>query len=298
MHHLVAGGHVYVAQPPLFRVRNCKDVYYVQTEEEMKEQLLEKGLTDAVFEPGDGRRVSGAEMAQLCRTLASIEDALTALERRGLNLNAHAQRMDVQSGKLPMFHVFLGRQEHWFATRAELDAFLQAQEQAAGGELSVGEALAPGANGRGDENGAAAQLHITELHEVRSINAGLAELARMGFDIQALIRQERTGIEEPRYILRRGDSVIPLEDLRGLLAAVRAAGEKGLQVTRFKGLGEMNAEELRDTTLDPAHRTLVQVSMQDAGAADEMFRVLMGDKVEPRREFIEKHALEVRNLDV
>ena len=120
----------------------------------------------------------------------------------------------------------------------------------------------------------------------------------MGFDIETLIPQDRTGIEAPRYMLRRGDNEIPLEDLRGLLPAVRAAGEKGLQITRFKGLGEMNAEELRDTTLDPANRTLLQVTMHDAGAADEMFRVLMGDKVEPRREFIEKHALDVRNLDV
>ena len=89
-----------------------------------------------------------------------------------------------------------------------------------------------------------------------------------------------------------------LDDLRGLLPAIRSAGEKGLTITRFKGLGEMNAEELRETTLDPANRTLVRVTMQDLGAADDMFRVLMGDKVEPRREFIEKHALEVRNLDV
>ena len=95
-----------------------------------------------------------------------------------------------------------------------------------------------------------------------------------------------------------GENIVRLEDLRGLLTAVRAAGEKGMQITRFKGLGEMNAEELRETTLDPENRTLSQVTMQDAGAADEMFRVLMGDKVEPRREFIEKHALEVRNLDV
>jgi DNA gyrase subunit B len=90
------------------------------------------------------------------------------------------------------------------------------------------------------------------------------------------------------------DSEIPLADLRSLLPAIRAAGEKGLQVTRFKGLGEMNAEELRETTLDPANRTLIQVGMRAAGAADDMFRILMGDKVEPRREFIEKHALEVR----
>ncbi len=105
-------------------------------------------------------------------------------------------------------------------------------------------------------------------------------------------------MEEPRYRLRRGELVTGLEDLRGLLAAVRAAGEKGLQITRFKGLGEMNAEELRQTTLDPANRTLLQVKMDDASAADDLFRILMGDKVEPRREFIEKHALEVRNLDV
>jgi DNA gyrase subunit B len=100
--------------------------------------------------------------------------------------------------------------------------------------------------------------------------------------------------------LRRGDSEVPLEDLRGLLSAVREAAQKAerLQITRFKGLGEMNAEELRDTTLDPSHRTLVKVTMADAGAADDMFRILMGDNVEPRREFIEKHALDVRNLDV
>ena len=120
----------------------------------------------------------------------------------------------------------------------------------------------------------------------------------MGFEIDSLIPQERTGVEEPRYLLRRGESATGLEDLRGLLTAIRAAGEKGLQVTRFKGLGEMNAEELRETTLDPANRTLIQVTMEDAGAADDLFRILMGDKVEPRREFIEKHAMEARNLDV
>ena len=120
----------------------------------------------------------------------------------------------------------------------------------------------------------------------------------MGFDIQSLLRQDRTGTDQPRYTLRRGENAIGLGDLRGLLAAVRAAGEKGLTITRFKGLGEMNAEELRETTLDPANRTLLQVTMPDAGEADSLFRVLMGDKVEPRREFIEKHALDVKNLDV
>jgi len=142
------------------------------------------------------------------------------------------------------------------------------------------------------------QLVVVDLHEVRSINSALKELEGMGFGIDALLPVDRTGSEAPRYTLRRGDNEIGLEDLRGLLTAVRRAGEKGLSITRFKGLGEMNAEELRDTTLDPANRTLLRITMADAAAADDLFRVLMGEQVEPRREFIERHALDVKNLDV
>ena len=333
MYQLVSCGHIYVAQPPLFRVKVRKEVYYVQTEEEMKEQLMNRGLQDVTFDPSDGRTIEGDQMTQLCNTLANTEQALLALERRGVGLRTHSERVDVVTGKLPVFHVFVGHDEYWFTTRQDLDAFLRQLEEERGGELEVdnGEpGSSEGVSGEtdsesegtdasgpentgvegGDAQDASAQdgdadngeptehLHITELHEVRTINAGLKDLADMGFDLQSLLPQERTGEETPRYILRRGEIEIPVNDLRGLLAAVRAAGEKGLQITRFKGLGEMNAEELRETTLDPENRTLIRVTMRDAGAADDMFRVLMGDKVEPRREFIEKHALDVRNLDV
>ena len=299
MFDLVKAGHVYVAQPPLFRVRRRKETYYIQTEEEMKAQLLEAGLADAVFEPGDGRTIQGKEMEHLCRRLTALEESLIALERRGVSLRAHAARQDSETGRLPVYHVFLGQQEHWFSTRKNLDEFLAQQQTQTGAELKVSDQPDGNGEANGEGNGTPARrLRIVELHEVRSINSQLAELRKMGFEIDALIAQERTGLEEPRYRLRRGESVTGLEDLRGLLAAVRAAGEKGLQVTRFKGLGEMNADELRDTTLDPANRTLLKVTMEDAGEADQLFRVLMGDKVEPRREFIEKHALEVRNLDV
>jgi len=301
MYDLVKGGHVYVAQPPLFRVRRKKEIYYIQTEDEMKTQLLEHGLRDAVFEPGDGRTIRGKQMERLCRTLAALEESLLALERRGISLRAHATRQDAETGKLPVYHVFLGHRENWFTSRPQLEAFVAEQERVTGQELKLEDAPLETEDGReeGDGNGhAARRLHIVELHEVRSINNQLAELHEMGFEIDSLIPQERTGLEEPRYMLRRGEMETGLEDLRGLLAAVRAAGEKGLTITRFKGLGEMNAEELRQTTLDPEHRTLLQVTMEDAGGAAELFRVLMGDKVEPRREFIEKHALEVRNLDV
>ncbi len=305
MYDLVARGHVYVAQPPLFRVRKGKKVTYVQTEEEMKEQLLSLGLGESVFDPGDGRLIEGEQMAQLVKTLAALEEALVALERRGIGLKLHALRQDPESGRLPVYHVFLGASEHWFTDRLELDTFVEEQEKSSGGELIVDAGMSNLAPTEDDpenptaNNGAASpKLRIVELHEVRTINTMLSDLRELGFEIEALIPQERTGEEGSRFTLRRGDNETGLEDLRGLPGAIRAAGEKGLQITRFKGLGEMNAEELRDTTLDPTARTLMRVKMDDAGAADDLFRVLMGDQVEPRREFIQKHALDVKNLDV
>jgi DNA gyrase subunit B len=342
MYELVSKGHVYAAQPPLYRVVKGKaKPYYVQTDEEMRTQLMERGLTDSKLDLSGGTAgpgataglpssgspatrepkliISGVKLQRLANILAAMEEALLALERRGISLKAHATHKDAE-GRLPLFHVYLGREERWFVTRAQLDKYLEEQEETTGRELTVTDAPTPtrsasegvpttrsgsegpdaaaeaGANGHPAR---ASQLHITELHEVRTINQNLNDLRKeFGFDLDMLIPQERTGSDRPRYVLQRGDTEIALEDLRGLAAAVREMGQKGLTVTRFKGLGEMNAEELRETTLDPANRTLMKVTMQDAGAADDMFRVLMGDKVEPRRDFIEKHALEVRNLDV
>ncbi|MGC4006409.1 MAG: DNA gyrase subunit B [Pirellulales bacterium] len=316
MYALIRGGHVYVAQPPLFRVKNKKQTYYVQTDDEMKKQLMEQGLGDSIFEPGDGRSISGDEMKRLALAIAPLEDGILTLERRGIALREMAKHQNAD-GKLPLFHVYVGKKEYWFYTRKEVDAFVEETEKALGKELSVADTddAAPDApkadaetNGQATNGEApvaetaaakgASLLHIVELHEVRAINTGLAELKTLGFDIQALIPQDRTGREDARYHIRRGENVSGLNDLRSLIGAIRAAGEKGLTITRFKGLGEMNAEELRETTLDPANRTLLKVSMEDAGAADGLFRVLMGDKVEPRRDFIEQHALEVKNLDV
>ena len=325
MFELVKGGHVYVAQPPLFRVKNKSNTYYVQTEEEMRNQLLELGLTDAVFFPGDAHTstngngapetsaagaIEGEKMSRLVRTLATLEEAIIALERRGISLKIHAERQD-SKGRLPIYHVYIDDREEWFTTREELDNFVAAQEKLMHGHLNVDVGLpshAPGHTPAPSEESPVPdstdgdhrreRLRIVELHEVRTINTSLIDLAKLGFDINALIPQERTGEETSRYTLRRGENETGLEDLRGLPGAIRSAGEKGLQITRFKGLGEMNAEELRETTLDPVNRTLLQVRMEDVSSADDLFRVLMGDQVEPRREFIQKHALDVRNLDV
>ena len=312
MYQLVAGGHVYLAQPPLFRVvRGKKERYYVQTEEEMKFQLLERGLNDSYFVGDEGKKIEGQEMRKLCNTLAAMEDAMLTLERRGISLRVHTERMEVETGRLPVFHLDMGTEDHWFVTRDKLDEFLASKKVQVDAPIDAPltamplAALPPAVMPVDDQpvaksvppDGAPA-THIAELFEVRTINSGLKELAEFGFSIEDLIPKDRTGATDSRFYLYRDETAIGLEDLRGLLPGIRESGRRGLSVTRFKGLGEMNAEELRETTLDPSNRTVVRVQLTDAAAADEMFRVLMGDKVEPRREFIEKHALDVRNLDV
>ena len=301
MYQLLEAGKIYVAQPPLFRVKQKRNTYYVQSEDEMKKKLMGRGLEGAVLETEEGATVDGKDMEKLCRTLSGLEEAITALERRGVNLRTHSERRNLETGRLPVFHVFFGNEDHWFTNRKELDDFLKKREEELGDEMTVQtvdeKEKSTEANGstEGEEKPV---LQIVEFHEVKTINAGLQTMTEMGFNVESLLPTERTGMQQPRYLVRRGDAEIVLEDLRGLPGAIRAAGEKGMTVTRFKGLGEMNAEELRETTLDPDNRTLVQVRMTNAADADDMFRILMGDKVEPRREFIEKHALEVKNLDV
>ncbi len=299
MYQLIQAGHVFIACPPLFRIRRKgqKDEY-IQTDEEMRKILLELGLSNAVFDPGDGRTFEGAELEKLCKVLSTLEEAILTLERRGINLRNHANYQDPETAKLPVYHVYYNNDEHWFTDRDKLRAFQAKIETEAGHEIAVDAGMGVEETDPMVLTDHQPKLWIIEMHEVRTINKHLAELRELGFEIDSLLSTDRTGSDTARYYLRRGDSSHGLENLRELLSAVLNVSSKVLQVTRFKGLGEMNPEELRDTTLNLDNRTLIQVTMDDAAAADELFRILMGDKVEPRREFIEKHALEVKNLDV
>jgi DNA gyrase subunit B len=125
MYELVSKGHVYVAQPPLFRVRQKKSTYYVQTEEEMRGQLLEKGLGDSLLDLGDGTTLEGEKMGKVCSVLSTMEDALLVLERRGISLRSHAERIDVETGHLPVYLLTIDRRDEWVQSRADLDKYLE-----------------------------------------------------------------------------------------------------------------------------------------------------------------------------
>jgi DNA gyrase subunit B len=185
--------------------------------------------------------------------------------------------------------------EHWFHTSAEVDRFRQEEQARLGRELEVADATPGQTNGQAE----APLFNVQELHEVRGINRGLEELRKFERGAADLLPAARVAGREPppRFRLENGDVHKLLPQLRKLAPEVRRLGERGLTITRFKGLGEMDGEELWETTLDPDKRTLMQVMLDDAFKADEMFRTLMGEKVEPRRDFIQKHALEVKDID-
>ncbi len=316
MRKLIEDGHVYVARPPLYKVTQKKQVRFVQTAEAMTQELMRRGLdgtrlrlqeltADAVLgmtgmHPRPAAVLEGEQLERLVGVLNDVAEPLEILVRRGLSLKDFLARATDQG--LPVYRVTLGTGEQWFRTQAELDAFRQAKEAELGHPLVVGDELravtpVAGADGQAPVNGnghPAVTLHVQELHEVRAINRGLERLREFGMSGADLVPLERVAGREPpqRFRLENGEAQRWLTDLRSLVAEVRKTGERGLSVTRFKGLGEMDPGELWETTLDPAKRTLLRVQLDDAMKADDMFRTLMGEKVEPRRDFIQKHALE------
>ena len=304
MKKLIEDGNIYVARPPLYKVTQKKNIRYVQSVEQMNSELMERGLagTKLVVGPSAGApgaasetSYEGERLGRLVKVLGEVEESLQILERRGLNLTAFLARG--AQGPLPLYRVHIGNQEHWFTTSAEVDGFRQSEEKRLGRELVVAHPLPTQANSNGQTNGQS--FYVQELHEVRGINRGLDRLREFGLGAADLVPAPRIAGREPapRFFLHNADSRRVLPHLRELVGEVRKIGEKGLAITRFKGLGEMDADELWETTLDPAKRTMLQVRLDDAFKADEMFRTLMGEKVEPRREFIQKHALEVKDID-
>lgn len=305
MRRLIEEGRIYVARPPLFKVTHKKQVRYVQTVEEMSKQLLERGLgsTKLIILAKDGAPetiLEGERLTQLLLVLDDLAGALSIMERRGFELVKFFTRLGPAG--LPAFRVLLAGAEHWFTNAADADAFLKKEQEKLGRDLVIADDTpghTPG-NGHAAGNGdAVPTLFVQELHEVRGINRGLEKLKEFNLTTAELIPLPRIAGREPpqRFVLETGDQRHDLLHLRDLVTEVRKQGERGLTITRFKGLGEMDPEELWETTLDPAKRTLLKVHLEDALKADEMFRTLMGEKVEPRRDFIQKHALEVKDID-
>ncbi len=294
MRKLIEDGHLYVARPPLFKVTQKKESRFIQTREEMVTELFGRGLKNTTLEVlpvngGAARSVPGEKLVNLILVLDEITAAVQILERRGHSLESYIAKATAVG--LPVFHVRLGAKEHFFHTQDEVNAFRTAESQRLGRELVItDEAMATttAPDGKPVEIDEKYRFTVDEWHEVRALNKALAKLKDAGFGLADLIPLPRVAGREPpvRYVVEHGEARKELDHLRQLVTEIRKFGEKGLTITRFKGLGEMDPEELWDTTLDPVRRTLLKVTLNDAFQAEKMFRMLMGDDVDARREFI------------
>jgi DNA gyrase subunit B len=325
MSKLVAQGHLYVAQPPLYMITSGKrERRYLHTEDEMQATLIETGLAGASLQRSDpeGRvnEINGDQLKSLLELVVGLEQGLRAFGRRNRSLRDFlamvyvpklndSPKFDVRDGLLPLYLVeHDGIEERFYSEKERLEYFAT-HNLAVDVELetpsnsvpdSVVMEIAPVRNVATVPNLSSHGVREVELHEVKMLNKHLVRL-RDDFGLRAdvLLPFEVIGDDPPpRFLLSRDGETYPLLDLRALVPTVRKIGEKGIRITRFKGLGEMDAEQLWETTMDPERRTLFQVRLDDVAAANDLFSTLMGDDVEPRREFIEKHALEVKNLDV
>ncbi len=281
---------IYIAQPPLYEIaiKGKKKSEYILSENQMRKQMNKRGLDGTILTIVSGKQkseIKDAQLTELVKMLNDIEKSITILERRGILFDKFIKNY-YDGQNLPIGLVRTQGQEEFFYDKNEFEnrlAQLESQGQAA------------------DEDDT--EITASELHEVSRINESNKKLQeKFSIDIKDyLLKQERNTAGEPlptKFQLINENETYQLASLGDICPAIRQIGGKGIEIKRFKGLGEMNSMQLWDTTMDPAKRTLLKVTLEDAGEADRLFSILMGDNVEQRRSFIQEHALEVQNLDV
>ena len=331
MASLVRNGHIYVAQPPLYQIKRRKREEYVDDDLQLNRILISLGTEDVRLRNlADGVEFTTEQLKDILDLLEKLDKFATAIRRHGGDFEQYLAERGGEGGKLPGYLVKVreGNQEsvRYFKGEDEVREFSAANPdlslfgasasetqpgQGAGADDADGETsstqdgqvrpAAPNGNGSAarSSNGSAVRrrARLVELYESSSIQRLIDDLARKGLKIEHYAAQD-----EPLFELIEGERGIthPVFSVSEILDKVKENGRRGVQIKRFKGLGEMNAKELYETTMDPSKRKLLRVDLNEDNAikADEMFTVLMGDVVEPRRQFIQDNALNVRNLDV
>jgi DNA gyrase subunit B len=297
MPQLVKQGFVYIAQPPLYQITRKKRVEYVDDDARLNKILIQLGTEEVRLRNlSDNKEISDKQLPEILELLESLDKYAHALRRHGGDFADFVEHRHPQTQELPrhLVKVRKGNDEsvHYFHSELELADFGAANPDLG---LFGDEDEQPGVE-KG-KNGQVRRARHVELHESKAIAEVLEKMASKGFSLEHYSAQDK-----PLFELIEGEGekavVSPLFSIPEILSGVKAVGKRGLQIKRFKGLGEMNPRELFETTMDPEKRKLLRIDLTDAVEAEEMFTKLMGDEVEPRRQFIEDNALNVRNLDV
>ena len=321
MPELIKGGYIYIAQPPLYKVKRKKREEYVENDDQMSGILIELGSEEAsLFRLKDKKEFSGQPLISVLESLQELEKLVDTIERRGIKFEEYLTARDEKSGELPAYAVrikengvvrfeFACTDKEWIKLREKYSIGLEEEIAAE------------------PKNGDAPKAVIAkalQLSESNSIQSTIEALEKKGFNIEHYAAQEKPLFELVEGAMEPAEGEAPaalqgkaaakaeakkpkakaeerrsdIHSIPQILEQIKEIGKRGLTIQRYKGLGEMNPEQLWETTMDPERRKMLKVELMDVAATDTMFTILMGDEVAPRRQFIEDNALNVRNLDV
>ncbi len=291
MPQLFETGKIYIAQPPLYevKIKGKRKSEYILNETQMLKLREVRGLegTSLFVRDGDDfREVGGDDLAELVKMLNEAERIRDMVERRGIVFRMFVENY-YDGQRLPSYHIRAGGESEFFYDKVGFKKR----------SIEIETVAESGADAE------SAKAAVEELHEIVRLNK-INDRLKEEYDLDMrdfLLKAEKSVSGESlptKFEVACGADKYEVASLWGVSNAVRRIGSKGVDIKRFKGLGEMNSDQLWETTMDPSKRTLLQVSVEDAGEADRLFSILMGDDVEKRRNFIKDHALEVQNLDV
>jgi DNA gyrase subunit B len=277
MKQLIERGHLYIAQPPLYKVKHGKAVTYLKDEHGLDGFLLARAAENRRVRLASGQEFEGPRLAHLVGKMVAVQKLIERIERRGiprglveLLLRGRVKDKEAFTDKARLLEIIRPERE------AGTEAFLEWDEEHGVFDIKVQ------AGGNGHPREVEVGDDFVASAEYRALYSAYEEIRELD--------------QPPLTVVDGGETTVPSRD--ALVAHILAEGKKGMTISRYKGLGEMNAEELWETTMDPATRTLLQVRLEDDEVAENIFTTLMGDAVEPRRQFIEENALNVRNLDI
>jgi DNA gyrase subunit B len=308
MRELIENKHIYIAQPPLYRVKKGKQEKYLDNEADKERYLLElafEGLELAFTPKGSGKaalKIGKKELKALLDDVIELRVKAQHLRRKGLSLEQYIGLRN-DGGQLPRYQVTVEEDVHYAYNQEELEELRERFSKALDEGAHQGDLFEKNGSEGSDED--ATPRGEVEIVEAESVARILKNVEKLGLPVDFVLPREfEIDPEKPFEVFHP----LSLTDQEGrewganslpeVLERVQEIGSKGISVQRYKGLGEMNPEQLWETTMDPRTRRLLSVRLDDDVAADRMFNILMGDQVQPRRKFIQQNATGVRNLDV
>jgi DNA gyrase subunit B len=279
MPEVIEGGYLYIAQPPLYKVARGKSEVYLKDQAALDDYLIEMGIDGAVLRLASGEEIVGQDLLRVVEEARQVRRVLQAFPT---HYTPTILEQAAIAGAFKPGQVDSDLQGTADTVARRLDLVALEYERGWQGRIT-------------QDKGIRLARSLRGVEEVRTLDGVIlrgGEARRLGGYTDAL----QEVYSKPASLVRK-DRVAPVNGPLDLLATILDEGEKGLSLQRYKGLGEMNPDQLWETTLDPEARTLLQVKVEDLAEADDLFTKLMGDVVEPRREFIQQNALNVENLD-